>query len=156
MIGRSPTPFPTAPAAAGRAPSGPPRREAKEPEAEVATMADGTSVRVTARRRVQLFCWLVVAWPSTRLIVTHNTEDLSLVRKNTLLVGGVFEYNKLALYRYGQNFEARTNKTWQSPTRLKLFSSAIHPWISWALIIAVSTSFIVSGAFPAATLVRER
>jgi hypothetical protein len=48
-----------------------------------------------------------------------------------------------------------TSTTWSSPTRLKLFSSARQPWISWALIIAVRTSRITSGAFPAATLLRE-
>jgi hypothetical protein len=38
---------------------------------------------------------------------------------------------------------------------LKLFSSAMTPWISCALIIAVNTSFIVSGALPAATALRD-
>jgi hypothetical protein len=48
-----------------------------------------------------------------------------------------------------------TSTTWSRPTLLKLFSSAITPWISCALIIAVSTSRTVSGARPAATLLRE-
>ena len=39
-----------------------------------------------------------------------------------------------------------TSTTWSRPTRLKLFSSAITPWISCALIMPTSTSFIVSGA----------
>ena len=38
-----------------------------------------------------------------------------------------------------------TSTTWSSPTWLNEFSSAMQPWISCALIIAVSTSFIVSG-----------
>jgi hypothetical protein len=48
-----------------------------------------------------------------------------------------------------------TSTTWSRPTRLKLFSSAITPWISCALIIAVSTSLIRSGGLPAATAVRD-
>ena len=40
-----------------------------------------------------------------------------------------------------------TSTTWSSPTRLKLFSSASTPWISWALIIAVRTSRMTSGFF---------
>ncbi len=48
-----------------------------------------------------------------------------------------------------------TRTTWSSPTLLKLFSSAITPWISCALTIAVSTSRTVSGALPDATLLRE-
>ncbi len=48
-----------------------------------------------------------------------------------------------------------TSTTWSSPTLLKLFSSAMQPWISWALIIAVRTSFITSGALPCATALRE-
>ncbi len=42
----------------------------------------------------------------------------------------------------------RTSSTWSRPTRLKLFSSAITPWISWALIMAVSTSRMLSGFLP--------
>src|SRR5258706_256142 len=38
-----------------------------------------------------------------------------------------------------------TSTTWSRPTRLKLFWSAITPWISWALIIAVRTSRTASG-----------
>src|SRR5712692_540818 len=38
-----------------------------------------------------------------------------------------------------------TSTVWSSPTRLKLFSSAITPWISCALIIAVRTSRIRRG-----------
>ena len=48
-----------------------------------------------------------------------------------------------------------TSTTWSRPTRLKLFWSAITPWISCALIIAVSTSCMVSGFLPAATAVRD-
>ncbi len=48
-----------------------------------------------------------------------------------------------------------TSTTWSSPTLLKLFSSARQPWISWALIMAVSTSFMVRGALPSATRVRD-
>ena len=48
-----------------------------------------------------------------------------------------------------------TSTTWSRPTRLKLFSSAITPWISCALIIAVSTSRTVSGGLPAAIAVRD-
>ena len=38
---------------------------------------------------------------------------------------------------------------------MKLFSSAMTPWISWALIMPVSTSRMTSGGLPAATRVRE-
>ena len=48
----------------------------------------------------------------------------------------------------------RTSSTWSRPTRLKLFSSASTPWISCALIIAVSTSRTVSGALPCITALR--
>ncbi len=41
-----------------------------------------------------------------------------------------------------------TSTTWSRPTLLKLFSSAMQPWISWALIIAVRTSFTVRGFLP--------
>ncbi len=50
----------------------------------------------------------------------------------------------------------RTRITWSSPTRLKPFSSAYTPWISCALIIAVSTSRIVKPGLPAATASRDR
>ena len=48
-----------------------------------------------------------------------------------------------------------TSTTWSRPTRLKLFCNAITPWISCALIIAVSTSRTVSGARPDATALRD-
>ncbi|MNT48717.1 hypothetical protein D3C72_1855130 [compost metagenome] len=48
-----------------------------------------------------------------------------------------------------------TSTTWSSPTLLNEFSSAMQPWISCALIMAVSTVFIVSGLRPAAMLLRE-
>ena len=48
-----------------------------------------------------------------------------------------------------------TSTTWSRPTLLKLFSSAMQPWISCALIMAVSTSRIVSGCLPAATALRD-
>jgi hypothetical protein len=47
-----------------------------------------------------------------------------------------------------------TSTTWSRPTLLKEFSSAMQPWISWALTIATSTSATVSGFFPAATALR--
>ncbi|MCY1305280.1 hypothetical protein D9M70_550760 [compost metagenome] len=43
-----------------------------------------------------------------------------------------------------------TSTTWSRPTLLNEFSSAMQPWISCALIMAVSTAFIVSGLRPAA------
>ena len=48
----------------------------------------------------------------------------------------------------------RTSSTWSRPTRLKLFSSASTPWISCALIIAVSTSRTVGGVLPDMTAPR--
>ncbi len=48
-----------------------------------------------------------------------------------------------------------TRTTWSRPTRLKLFSRAMQPWISCALIMAVSTAFMVSGGLPAATALRD-
>ncbi len=50
----------------------------------------------------------------------------------------------------------RTSMTWSSPTRLKEFSSASTPWISWALIMAVSTTFMVRGFLPWASRWRLR
>ncbi len=50
----------------------------------------------------------------------------------------------------------RTRSTWSRPTRLKLFSSASTPWISCALIMAVSTSRTVSGFRPDMTALRAR
>ena len=49
-----------------------------------------------------------------------------------------------------------TSSTWSRPTRLKEFSRAITPWISWAMIIASSTARTVSGASPLARRFCER
>ena len=47
-----------------------------------------------------------------------------------------------------------TNKTWSSPTRLKLFSNASPPCISCAFTIPINTSFMRRGSLPTDTLRR--
>ena len=42
-----------------------------------------------------------------------------------------------------------TRTTWSRPTRLKEFSRARQPWISWALIIASRTSLTLGTLMPA-------
>ncbi len=48
-----------------------------------------------------------------------------------------------------------TSTTWSRPTLLKEFSSAMQPWISWALIMPSSTARMVRGFLPAATALRD-